>query len=106
MPMSRTRFVLLYSMICLIWGSTWVAIRIGHNAHIPPFLAATLRFAVASLVLWAMVFFSKYPMPKGRREWRAVFANGLLGSGLSYTIVYWTRSYTGLLNMSTRVSKQ
>src|SRR5438093_618500 len=39
-----------FAMLCLIWGSTWLAIRIGLEGA-PPFLSASLRFAVAAIVL-------------------------------------------------------
>src|SRR5437870_1605987 len=39
-----------FAMLCVIWGSTWLAIRIGLQGA-PPFLAATLRFLLASITL-------------------------------------------------------
>src|SRR3989442_463417 len=49
MATSSTRSA-AFAMLCLIWGSTWLAIRIGLEGA-PPFLSASLRFAVASIVL-------------------------------------------------------
>src|SRR5216117_3073683 len=42
----------LYGLICLIWGSTWVAIKVG-LIGVPPFLGAGLRFLLASMGLGA-----------------------------------------------------
>jgi drug/metabolite transporter (DMT)-like permease len=39
----------LYGLVCLIWGSTWLAIKIGLEG-VPPFLGAGLRFSLAALV--------------------------------------------------------
>lgn len=36
-----------YVLICLIFGTTFLAIKIGSNAGTPPFLAPGLRFSVA-----------------------------------------------------------
>ena len=79
MSMSRSRFVILYAVICLIWGSTWTVIRIGEDAALDPFLGASIRFIIASAILWALVFARKVPMPRGKIEWRAAIINGLLG---------------------------
>src|SRR2546425_9900802 len=77
-----------FAMLCIIWGSTWLAIRIGLEGA-PPFLSASLRFAVASvvLVLLAVVFRSKWP--QNRTEWALV---GFVGVGLftaDYGLIYW-----------------
>src|SRR5436309_1521340 len=63
-------------MLCVIWGSTWLAIRIGLQGA-PPFLAASLRFIVASatLAVLALPFRSKWPA--NRTEWMAVGAASL-----------------------------
>jgi drug/metabolite transporter (DMT)-like permease len=91
--MSRSRFVMLYSLICLIWGSTWTVIRIGEDAALDPFLGASLRFIVAGAILWTLVLVRRVPMPRGKTEWRASIINGVLGAAASYSIVYWTSQY-------------
>ncbi|MEO6940623.1 MAG: EamA family transporter [Candidatus Kapaibacterium sp.] len=90
---SRGRFITLYVVICLIWGSTWVVIRIGDEAALPPFLGAALRFVLAAILLWSWVLIRKTPLPKGRKEWMVSIANGILGSGMSYAIVYWCSQF-------------
>ena len=92
MPISR-RFLPLYLLLCLIWGSTWIVIRIGSDAGLPPFLGAAVRFAIALVVLWGWVIVKKIPLPQTSSEWRAVVLNGFLGSGLSFSIVYWCSQY-------------
>lgn len=88
----------LYGLVCLIWGSTWLAIKIGLSG-VPPFLGAGLRFSLAAAILWGLVFFSGLSprlTPRGRRA--AVIA-GVLGFGIGYSLVYWaeTRVPTGLV---------
>lgn len=88
----------LYALVCLIWGSTWLAIKIGLEG-VPPFLGAGLRFTLAAAILWALVYFaglSPRLTPRGRRA--AVIA-GALGFGICYSLVYWaeTRVPTGLV---------
>src|SRR5947207_15865336 len=75
-------------MLCLIWGSTWLAIRIGLQGA-PPFLAATLRFLLASITLavLAIVFRSKWPA--NRTEWALVVFVGLVLFTADYGFIYW-----------------
>ncbi len=89
---------LLYGLVCLIWGSTWLAIKFGLEG-VPPFLGAGLRFTLAAAILWALVFFaglSPRLTPRGRR---AAIIAGILGFGIGYSLVYWaeTRVATGLV---------
>src|SRR5437762_6046485 len=75
-------------MLCVIWGSTWLAIRIGLQGA-PPFLAATLRFLLASITLavLAIVFRSKWPA--NRTEWALVAFVGLVLFTADYGFIYW-----------------
>jgi drug/metabolite transporter (DMT)-like permease len=92
MPLSK-RFLPLYILLCMIWGSTWIVIRVGSNAGLPPFLGATVRFGIALIILWTWVVVKKIPLPQTKKEWRAVLLNGFLGSGVSFSIVYWCSQY-------------
>lgn len=89
---------LLYGLVCLIWGSTWLAIKFGLEG-VPPFLGAGLRFALAAAILWGLVYaagLSPRLTPRGRR---AALTAGVLGFGICYSLVYWaeTRVASGLV---------
>ena len=75
-------------MLCVVWGSTWLAIRIGLQGA-PPFLAASLRFLVASatLAVLALAFRSKWPST--RAEWSLVAFVGLVLFTADYGLIYW-----------------
>ena len=88
----------LYGLVCLIWGSTWLAIKFGLEG-VPPFLGAGLRFSLAASILWGLVWaagLSPRLSPKGRR---AAAIAGFLGFGICYSLVYWaeTRVSSGLV---------
>lgn len=82
----------LYALICLIWGSTWLVIKIG-LVGVPPFLAAGLRFALASAVLFAAVALRGGGIKLGRDGRICVLSCGLLSFALSYACVYWAEQY-------------
>ena len=46
----RGRALIAYLLVCTVWGSTYLAIRIG-VMHLPPFLFAGVRFIIAGLIL-------------------------------------------------------
>lgn len=82
----------LYALICLIWGSTWLVIKIG-LVGVPPFLGAGLRFALASAVLFALIAARRTRIALDRNGWIAVLSCGLLSFTLSYACVYWSEQY-------------
>lgn len=90
--------VFLYVVVCLIWGSTWLAIKLG-LAGVPPFWGAGLRFVIAAAILWGMVLVSRVSPRLSRDGRRAALTSGVLGFGVGYALVYWseTRVASGLV---------
>jgi drug/metabolite transporter (DMT)-like permease len=83
---------LLYTVCCLIWGSTWVAIKLGLEG-VPPFLGAGLRFSLAALVLAALAARRPKLPPMTRDDKIAIRSCGLVSFTLSYACVYWAEQY-------------
>ena len=71
----------------LIWGSTFLVIRVGNDA-MPPLWAASLRLALAALVLGVLARLSHQPRPRGAAA-RAATWYGLLQFGLNFPLLYW-----------------
>ena len=80
------------ALLILIWGTTWAAIRIGLQG-IPPFLGISLRFAIASLVLFLVAWITGVRLRGGRLEWSLWAVNGLLAFTTSYGVVYWSEQW-------------
>lgn len=70
----------------LIWGSTFLAIRIGNEAT-PPVWAATLRLAIASVLLFAIARAFRMPLPRGAALRGAVLF-GFFNFGINLTLLY------------------
>src|SRR6476620_9980140 len=86
---SFTRGQLLgYSALCLIWGSTWLAIRLVVR-DVPPFLAAALRFLVAGALLLGMAVLQKRRWPADRAQWNAILVLSLTIMALPYGLLFW-----------------
>lgn len=82
----------LYGLICLIWGSTWLVIKIGLGG-MPPFLGAGLRFTLASAVLFMMVRARGTKIALDRSGRITVWSCGIFGFALSYACVYWAEQH-------------
>ncbi len=46
--------MLAFAIIYFVWGSTFLAIRVGVR-EVPPFLLAGMRFLVAGMVLYSWI---------------------------------------------------
>ncbi len=79
---SRAKLVLAFAAIYLLWGSTYLAIRVAIDT-LPPFLMAGSRFVLAGAVLYALAARTR-PRPT-RRQWRNAAVSGVplfvLGNG-------------------------
>lgn len=82
----RGRALILYSLCCLLWGSTWLTIKIGLD-DLPPFLFGGVRMSIASAALAPWAFRQGLPRLPHRR-WLWVIAVGSLQLGLSYAAVF------------------
>ena len=83
----RWKTLLAFSIIYLVWGSTFYAIRVGVH-EVPPLLLAALRFSVAGIALfiWALARGERLP---SRREWAAISVVALLIFVVDYGILFW-----------------
>jgi drug/metabolite transporter (DMT)-like permease len=83
-PASRTQIILAFAAVYVLWGSTYLGIKIGIET-LPPFLMAGLRHSIAGLLLFAWVRLSGTPVPE-RRYWLPATVIGALlllgGNGL------------------------
>jgi drug/metabolite transporter (DMT)-like permease len=80
--------ILIWLILCLIWGSTWLFIKIG-LADLPPITFAGIRFVLASLILMLLVLARRARWPRTRREWTLIAFSGVLQFALNYGLVFW-----------------
>jgi drug/metabolite transporter (DMT)-like permease len=75
---------------CVIWGSTFLVIRIG-NGTMPPVWAACLRLFSAAVLLWLWVAIRRVPVPQGR-AFTAAVQYGVFQFGLNFPLLYWAET--------------
>jgi drug/metabolite transporter (DMT)-like permease len=81
------KILLAFGIIYFVWGSTFLAIRIGVH-EVPPFLLAAVRFFTAGVVLYAWLRLKGTPAPS-RREWISATALGALIFLFDYGCLFW-----------------
>jgi drug/metabolite transporter (DMT)-like permease len=81
------KILLAFAIIYFVWGSTFLAVRVGVR-EVPPFLLASIRFLIAGLVLYGWTRANGTPSPT-RREWRAAAFLALLIFVFDYGLLFW-----------------
>ncbi len=90
--MSKKYWPLTAIAICtIIWGSTWLVIKIGLESW-PPFWFAGFRFWVATALLLIMMRVKKASFPRDAKSWKIMSVIGLFHM-LDYAFVFWGEQF-------------
>lgn len=89
---SRGLIVLAFAAIYLIWGSTYLAIRLSIET-LPPFLMAGTRFFSAGAILFAWAVFNGQQLRPTLSQWRTAFIIGALLMLCGNGGVTWAEKY-------------
>jgi drug/metabolite transporter (DMT)-like permease len=81
-----------YASLCLIWGSTWLAIRLVVR-DVPPLWAAAVRFLAAGTLLLGVALLQKRRWPRGPRQWNAVVVLSITMMGVPYGLLFWAEQH-------------
>ncbi len=76
-PRLRLKIIAAFATIYLVWGSTFLAIRVGVRS-LPPALFAGGRFLLAGALLAVVAIFLRERFPRTGREWRYMMVFSLL----------------------------
>ncbi len=80
----RSLLIVAFATVYIVWGSTYLAIRVAVET-VPPFLLAAVRFLIAGSMMFAWLRWRGVPLPT-REQWRHSAIAGVLmllgGNGL------------------------
>ena len=85
------RVLLAFAAIYVLWGSTYLAIRIAVQ-QVPPLFAAGVRFFLAGTLLYAVMRLCGRRRPAGK-EWGSLVVIGLLMFVVTYGAIFWAEQY-------------
>jgi drug/metabolite transporter (DMT)-like permease len=83
----RWKTLLAFAIIYFVWGSTFLAIRVGVR-EVPPFLLAGMRFFAAGIVLYVWMRATGTASPT-RRQWASATLLAVLIFVLDYGLLFW-----------------
>ena len=84
---ARWKVLLAFGIIYFVWGSTFLAIRVGVR-EVPPFFLAGMRFLIAGFALYAWLRVRGTPSPT-KREWGSATLLAVLIFVLDYGLLFW-----------------
>src|SRR3954451_4555218 len=74
--------------LCLVWSSTWLAIKIGLR-DLPPISFVAIRFLIAIFVLVAVSIGRTHLLPRRRDDYIILALTGVLMFAINYTLLFW-----------------
>src|SRR5262245_55666500 len=81
-----------YAVLCVIWGSTWLAIRVVVR-DVPPLQAAAWRFVAAGALLLGLAVLQKRAWPRAPGQWNSILVLSVTMMGLPYCLLFWAEQH-------------
>jgi drug/metabolite transporter (DMT)-like permease len=91
-PANRTRILLSFGCVYIVWGSTYLAMRYGVEV-LPPFVLGSVRFLISGPILLIACAIARVKMRPSRRELGLLALIGVLMLGGGNTSVIWAEQY-------------
>lgn len=88
----KLKIFIIFSLICLAWGSTWGAIRLGLES-LTPFISVGLRFTLAAILVLIIVKFKKLKIQTDKISLRLYFIMGFGSFVIPFALVYWAEQF-------------
>ena len=92
MKSTPLKIILVYALLCLIWGSTWLAIRASLES-LTPFISLGSRFIFASLFILILMKVRGISLQKDKESIRLYLLMGFLSFVIPFGLVYWAEQF-------------
>jgi drug/metabolite transporter (DMT)-like permease len=86
---SDRRLWFVFAALAGIWGSSFLFIKIGVDAGLPPFSLVTWRLAIASLALLVMARALHAVIPRERRTLGKIVLLGIINVAIPFSLITW-----------------
>jgi drug/metabolite transporter (DMT)-like permease len=83
---------LVWLVLCGIWGSTWLFIKLGLE-DLPPITFAGIRFVISCAILVVLIRARNIALPSKSRDWLLLLITGVMSFTLNYGLVFWGEQY-------------
>ncbi len=78
--------------LCIVWSSTWLAIKVGLR-DLPPISFVAIRFLIAIVALSAVSVGRVRLLPLHRADYVVLALTGILMFAVNYTLLFWGELY-------------
>lgn len=92
MKSTPLKIILVYALLCLIWGSTWLAIRASLES-LTPFISLGSRFIFASVFILILMKVRGISLQKDKESIRLYLLMGFLSFVIPFGLVYWAEQF-------------
>ena len=92
MQKATIKIILVYALACLIWGSTWMAIRLGLDS-LTPFISVGLRFSFAALFILIFMKIKGLKVQMDKLSIKLYMQMAFFSFVIPYGLVYWGEQY-------------
>lgn len=104
--LSTTAWISL-ALLALIWGASFVSVRVALN-EVGPLTAVAHRTFWAMLALWVVLACLRLPLPRAPKVWGAFLIMGLLNNMIPFSLMAWGQVHiesglTSILNATTAI---
>ncbi len=86
------KIVLVYILLCIIWGSTWLMIRFGLES-LTPLFSAGMRFSLASIFIYILMKIKSVSLQKDSVSIRLYLLMGFFSFVIPFGLVYWAEQF-------------
>ncbi len=83
---------LVYVVLCIIWGSTWLTIRFGLES-LTPLVSAGMRFSLASIFIFILMKIKSVSLQKDSVSIRLYLLMGFFSFVIPFGLVYWAEQF-------------
>lgn len=88
----KFKIILGYVFICLIWGSTWLVIRLGLDS-LTPLISAGLRFMLASALIFLVIRLRGTSLSLEIKSIKIYLFLGFMSFVIPFWLVYWAEQF-------------
>jgi len=92
MKSTTPKIILVYLILCLIWGSTWLGIRASLES-LSPFISSGFRFIIASTGIFVIMRMRGMTLQKDKAAIKLYLLMGFFSFIIAFGLVYWGEQF-------------
>lgn len=86
------KIIIIYLILCFVWGSTWLAIKVSLESF-PPFISAGIRFIIASFTIFTLMHIRGTELQTDKEALKLYFMMGFFSFVIPFGFVYWAEQH-------------